>query len=164
MKQHPASPVEDARVGLAGPIWGLGATMAAYGVFLLTEWPSWAAIARVGAWINLFNLLPIPPLDGGRAFRAMGTSGRWICAAALAVMWFHTAEGLLVLLLLTAIIRALGKAADTSDRTSIVQYAGLVILFSLMSTIEVPVPSRDLRPDGLNPMPVGMKMQSQLKL
>jgi Zn-dependent protease len=29
------------------------------------------AIARVGAWINLFNLLPIPPLDGGRGFRPL---------------------------------------------------------------------------------------------
>ena len=33
LKQYPASPREEARVGLAGPIWGLGAAAAAYGTF-----------------------------------------------------------------------------------------------------------------------------------
>src|SRR5262245_12629675 len=63
LRQYPATPQEDARVGLAGPLWGLGAALAAYVVFLATGWSSWAAIARVGAWINLFNLLPVWQLD-----------------------------------------------------------------------------------------------------
>ncbi|MGH7337610.1 MAG: site-2 protease family protein, partial [Myxococcota bacterium] len=67
--QYPATPREDARVGLAGPLWGLYAVGACYAVHLATGWNSMAAIARVGAWINLFNLLPIATLDGGRLLR-----------------------------------------------------------------------------------------------
>ena len=68
LNQYPANPAEDARVGLAGPLWGLGAAVFAYAVFLATAIPFWAAIARTGALINLFNLLPIWQLDGGRGY------------------------------------------------------------------------------------------------
>jgi len=47
---------EDARVGLAGPIWGLGAAVVAYALSLAFDSPMMRAIATVGAWINLFNL------------------------------------------------------------------------------------------------------------
>src|SRR5439155_20796972 len=70
-QQSPANPIEDARVGLAGPIWGLGAALASLGLYLVTDWPICLAMARVGAWINLFNLLPLWPLDGGRGFQSL---------------------------------------------------------------------------------------------
>ena len=70
LKQYPADPREDARVGLAGPISGLGAAIASYLLFLVTGWEGWAAIAKAGAVLNLFNLMPLGPLDGGRAFRS----------------------------------------------------------------------------------------------
>ena len=63
-------PRQDARVGLAGPIWGLGAAIVCAIVPVVTGQPIWAALARFGAWINLFNLMPIWQLDGGRAFRS----------------------------------------------------------------------------------------------
>ena len=139
LKQHPASPREDARVGLAGPIWGLGAAVAAYGVFRLTGWPSWAAIARVGAWINLFNLLPIWQLDGGRAFHALSRGQRVAAAAALAAMWVVTKEGLLILLLLTAGFRAFGaQSVEKGDRVALAQYVLLVVALSAMCLLEVP--------------------------
>src|SRR2546430_11600704 len=70
LKQYPTDRREDARVGLAGPIWGAGAAIAAYGVYLATGAGIWGAIAHVGAYINLFNLLPVWQLDGGRGFRS----------------------------------------------------------------------------------------------
>src|SRR5258706_13079612 len=68
LKAYPASPSEDARVGLAGPIWGLGAAIVCMGMYLFTGSGLWAALAQTGAWINLFNLIPIWQLDGGRGF------------------------------------------------------------------------------------------------
>ena len=142
LKQSPANPREDARVGLAGPIWGLGAAVAAYLVYLVTDWPSWAAIARVGAWINLFNLLPIWQLDGGRGFRTLTQPQRWFIAAVIAGMWFLTGEGLLVLLLILAVVRASGKSdATEADRIGMWQFAFLVAALSLMCMIHVPVPA-----------------------
>src|SRR5579864_6762909 len=100
LRQALTDPRQDARVGMAGPLWGLGAAISAYGVSLVTGSPSFAAIARVGAWINLFNLMPLWTLDGGRAFRALNRPQRWLAVALIAVLWSVTYDGILVLLLL----------------------------------------------------------------
>jgi Zn-dependent protease len=61
----------EARVGLAGPILGsLGAALVAL-VGELTGSSLLIALAYFGFFINLFNLLPVVPLDGGRAAAAM---------------------------------------------------------------------------------------------
>jgi Zn-dependent protease len=61
----------EARVGLAGPV--LGSVGAAVCVLLwhLTGNDFWRALAFTGFFLNLFNLLPVVPLDGGRAMAAM---------------------------------------------------------------------------------------------
>ena len=66
LQQQIVNPREDADIGLAGPIYGLGAAAVSLGLWYCTEQPIFAAIAGVGAWINLFNLLPLGSLDGGR--------------------------------------------------------------------------------------------------
>src|SRR3989454_1596365 len=93
LKQYPASPREDARVGLAGPLWGLGAAAAAYAAYIGTGGGIWAAIAHFGAWVNLFNLVPVWQLDGGRGFRALTRRQRGIAAAVIALMWLATRRG-----------------------------------------------------------------------
>lgn len=61
----------EARVGLAGPILGsLGAALLVP-VWLATGNEFWQALAFTGFFLNLFNLLPVVPLDGGRAMAAM---------------------------------------------------------------------------------------------
>jgi Zn-dependent protease len=61
----------EARVGLAGPILGtVGAAMCLLvGEALNSDF--FRALAYIGFFLNLFNLLPIVPLDGGRAMAAM---------------------------------------------------------------------------------------------
>jgi Zn-dependent protease len=115
-KQPPASAYEDARVGLAGPWWGLGAAVAAYAGSVLGGGALWMAIAKVGAWINLLNLIPIWPLDGGRGFTALTREHRWTAVASLGAGWIITRDGLFMLLLIVAIGRALGSAPSTPDR------------------------------------------------
>jgi Zn-dependent protease len=76
----------EARVGLAGPILGsLGATVVAV-IAVLTGSDMLLALAYVGFLLNLFNLLPVVPLDGGRAMAAMAP---W--------MWFLGFGGLIAL-------------------------------------------------------------------
>src|SRR5581483_87748 len=61
----------EARVGLAGPILGSVGAVACIGVWQLTGSDLWRALAFTGLFLNLFNLLPVVPLDGGRAMAAM---------------------------------------------------------------------------------------------
>jgi Zn-dependent protease len=73
----------EARVGLAGPVLGsLGAALLVP-VWLLTDNDFWAALAFTGFFLNLFNLLPVVPLDGGRAMAAMAP---WMWFAGFAAM------------------------------------------------------------------------------
>jgi Zn-dependent protease len=61
----------EARVGLAGPILGTIGAAACLPVAWLTGADMWTALAFTGFFLNLFNLLPVTPLDGGRAMAAL---------------------------------------------------------------------------------------------
>jgi Zn-dependent protease len=61
----------EARVGLAGPILGSIGSAACILIWHVTGNDLWRALAYTGFLLNLFNLLPVVPLDGGRAMAAM---------------------------------------------------------------------------------------------
>jgi Zn-dependent protease len=138
-KQYPVDPVENARVALAGPLWGLGAALAAYAGFWLTHVPVLAAVAQVAAWINLFNLLCVPPLDGSKAFSALTETQRWLLVAVVAVALAVTRERLLILLLMAAFVRSMmGRGASRADARTLAEFAILVAALSAMCLIPVP--------------------------
>jgi Zn-dependent protease len=142
LRQRPANPREDARVGLAGPLWGLAAALTAWLAFRLGAGAVWGAVARLGAWINLFNLLPFWQLDGGRAFHTLSRRQRLVAAGALAVLWALSREGLLVLLLVGAAAQAFRRDAPAEDDAMILaQYIGLAAILTLLSQLPVPVPT-----------------------
>ena len=71
MKQLPHDAWKEAQVALAGPLLG---TLGAVAVWIAGEaYDSnfLRAMAFVGFLLNLFNLLPVVPLDGGRAVAAL---------------------------------------------------------------------------------------------
>ncbi|HET7416358.1 MAG TPA: site-2 protease family protein [Solirubrobacterales bacterium] len=74
--------VAEARVGLAGPILGSIGTLIPLAIWLATGSDLWRAIAYVGFFINLINLLPVLPLDGGRA---MAVLGPWVWLAGILI-------------------------------------------------------------------------------
>lgn len=80
----------EARVGLAGPILGsLGAAVVA-AIAFATDSHLLRALAFTGFLLNLFNLLPVLPLDGGRAMAAL-SPWMWLVGfaalVALIVVW-----------------------------------------------------------------------------
>jgi Zn-dependent protease len=141
LKQELTDPKQDARVGLAGPIWGLGAALVCLAVFVATRQPIFGALAQFGAFVNLFNLLPIWQLDGGRAFRSLTRSQRWLAVAAIAAAWAVTDDGLLVLLLIGGTARTLmDKPSDKPDAVALGQYALLVWVLAALSQLPVRLP------------------------
>ena len=61
----------EARVALAGPILGSLGAAACLGLWAATGNDLYRALAFTGFFLNLFNLLPVSPLDGGRAAAAI---------------------------------------------------------------------------------------------
>ncbi len=76
----------EARVGLAGPILGTLGTLIPLGIWIATGEEFWQALTYVGFFINLFNLLPVLPLDGGRAMAALSPWVWLVGYAALIVL------------------------------------------------------------------------------
>jgi Zn-dependent protease len=136
LKQYPIDPVEDSRVGLAGPLWGLGAAAAALVMSLITDSGSLAAIAKSAAWLNLFNLIPVWQLDGSRGFASLTRRDRWWAAGAIGLAWFLSQEGLLLIIAIAAAVRALGKKSpEKRDPVAFGQYVFLVAALTMVAAI-----------------------------
>jgi Zn-dependent protease len=71
MKRMPDDAAAEARVGLAGPILGAAGCLVPLAIYGATGEDFWRALAFTGFFLNLFNLLPVLPLDGGRAMAAL---------------------------------------------------------------------------------------------
>ena len=66
LKDQPRDVETEAYVALAGPLLGTVAAIACY-LVADADGPRWLmAVAYSGFFLNLFNLLPLSPLDGGR--------------------------------------------------------------------------------------------------
>jgi Zn-dependent protease len=76
----------EARIGLAGPVLGSLGSAVCLLIWAITGHDYWRALGYTGLFLNLFNLLPVVPLDGGRAMAAMTP---W--------MWFAGFAGIVVL-------------------------------------------------------------------
>ncbi len=133
---------EEAMVGLMGPVWGLGAALVAFVVWRTTGMPFWGVIAKVGAWINLFNLTPIWQLDGAHGFRAMTRTHRIVAALAILVAFALTHEGLLLLMLVVTTATLFGQGAKEPDRRAVVLYVGLIGALAALADVAVPMTLR----------------------
>jgi Zn-dependent protease len=75
----------EARVGLAGPVIGSLGAAALIPVGAATGNDLFTALAFTGFFLNLFNLLPVLPLDGGRAMAAL-SPWMWLVGFAALVL------------------------------------------------------------------------------
>jgi Zn-dependent protease len=139
MKQHPISPFEDARVGLAGPIWGTAAAIALFVMYYVTDAGVLGAIAHFAAWLNLFNLLPVWQLDGGRGMRALSRPQRVGLVCVILGMWLVTREGFLIVLAALAAYRLFTKDwPEEGDSRALSHFCSLIVVLALLMAIPIP--------------------------
>lgn len=103
-------------IALMGPIWGLGLSLLTGLLYLATDNPTFAAAASWMAMINLFNLLPINPLDGGRIMKSIAFS-------------LHSRAGLIFMII------GIGAAAYLA----VIAGLGLFLLLLLVGSIELSI-------------------------
>jgi len=89
MKKMPENAWREAEVALAGPVLGSLGAAAVWAAGSYYHSHFLVALAFVGFFINLFNLIPVVPLDGGRAVAALHPA-----------IWLLGLAGLVALLIL----------------------------------------------------------------
>lgn len=82
MKRQPTDAETEAFIAYGGPFLGSIGALLCYGLAIWMEQPVLLAIATVGFMINLFNLIPVHPLDGGRIVTAVT---RWLWGLGLII-------------------------------------------------------------------------------
>lgn len=137
LKQHVDDPVVDARIGLAGPIYGLGAALVAFLIGAATSNHIWYAIAQLGAYINLFNLIPVWQLDGSRGFHALGRGARLMITGIAGVMFLLTAQKMLLIIGAVAAYRAFQRTNVMTHRRTLAAFAVLLVALSVLAEIGV---------------------------
>jgi len=103
LKSRPHDAETEAFVGLAGPMLG---TVGAIGAWWLAreQGAHWLlAVAYAGFMINLFNLIPLPPMDGGRV-TAVLSPRIWLLGVPILgwMLWTHFSPILLIVAILAA--------------------------------------------------------------
>lgn len=139
---RPKDASQDARIGLAGPLWGLGAALAAWGLAYATGRSVFMPIAQLGALINFLNLSPVWQLDGARAFNALSRPQRWIATAGLIGCWVVTRQGTLLLVGLIAAWQAFRPAPARADRGALLLFLGIAAGLAWLADLTVPIPGR----------------------
>jgi Zn-dependent protease len=86
-KREADSAWAQAWMGIGGPIGGTVGALACHGIFLVTQNPLFLGLAYVGYFLNLLNLMPAIPLDGG-----------WIVGAISPWLWLVGLVGLATLM------------------------------------------------------------------
>lgn len=100
MRELPKDAAAEARVGLAGPVLGAAGCLVPLAIWQLSGSELFQALAFIGFFLNLFNLLPVLPLDGGRAMAALSPAMWFAGYALLAVLTFLWPNPIMLLVLL----------------------------------------------------------------
>jgi Zn-dependent protease len=126
----------EADVGLAGPLWGLGAAIVEYAIYRVTGNPFWATLTQWCALINLFNLTPVWQLDGAHAFKAMSRAHRLAATAALLAAVALTGERMLWLPFLGASWAVFTmRPTSRADLRAVGYYVALTGALSLLTAL-----------------------------
>jgi Zn-dependent protease len=147
MKELPDDAWKEAKVALAGPLLGSVGAAVCWVAGEATGSDLLIALAFVGFFLNLFNLVPITPLDGGRAAAALHPALWFIGLLLMVGLLVVRPNPILVLIVVLGGLdlwrrwRERGEAADyyrltTAQRTSVaVVYLGLVLALALAVSV-----------------------------
>jgi len=98
LKELPDNAFAEALTAAGGPLLGTLGAIGCAGAGLATGNPFWFALASSGFLLNLFNLLPMSPLDGGRIIGAISPR-LWILGLAAAIFLFYLTWSLILALI-----------------------------------------------------------------
>ncbi len=123
-------------IALAGPFAGLLTAVACGGIAIWAKAPLFSALAHVGAWINLINLIPVFGLDGAQATYSLDRTQRWLVLATSLIFFGMLHEGPFLFIALGMGWRLWqGGFPEKPSTKSLVQF--VLLLFALGTVIAI---------------------------
>lgn len=148
LKELPKNVEMEAWVGYGGPLLGSIGALVCLGIYFATNEIIYLILAHTGFMLNLFNLIPIHPMDGGRITGAL-SRWFWVVGWIVGVAWFilggHNPLMFIILLMgafkiFSAFFKKEGERdpsyyqiSATSRAWIALAYFSLVIVLSFMS-------------------------------
>jgi len=119
MKGGPNDRDTEAEIAYGGPLAGTAVSLVAVGLCLALDSLLFMALAYTGFFLNLFNLTPISPLDGGRVAQAFSRRAWWLGLVVLAGIFFWTHSPQLLLIAVLALPRLFAKDGVDAEREAL---------------------------------------------
>lgn len=94
----------EAYVGFGGPLLGTISALACAVPYIFTLEPIWLTLSFVGIIINLFNMIPISPLDGGRITQVIDRNFKYLGLGLLLLFTLLMGEPGMLLIWIAVII------------------------------------------------------------
>jgi Zn-dependent protease len=148
LKDKPHDAQTEAFIGLGGPLLGSAAALLVYFWARSEASNLLLAVAYAGFFLNLFNLIPLSPLDGGR-ITAVLSPRIWLLGVPVlaAMFWFRPSPMLILIAVLAApqVVKAWKYRSDSEEAktyyavSSAIKweygfyYLGLLIFLAIMS-------------------------------
>jgi Zn-dependent protease len=102
LKDQPHDVETEAYIGMAGPVLGTLGALACYFLARSQDSALLLALSYAGFFINLFNLIPLSPFDGGR-ITAIISPRMWLVGVPiLAALFFYRPSPMLILIAVLA--------------------------------------------------------------
>jgi Zn-dependent protease len=119
MKDSPRDRDVEAAIAYGGPLAGTAVSLLAAALGLAFDSQLFLALAYTGFFLNLFNLTPVSPLDGGRVAQAFSRRA-WIMGLVVLgaiFLWTHSVQLLLIAAL--ALPRLFSSASGEAEREAL---------------------------------------------
>ncbi|MGY5957806.1 site-2 protease family protein [Kosakonia sp. BK9b] len=132
----------EAWVGIAGPLSGSLAALACYYLAEYLNSSLLMAVAYAGFLLNLFNLIPVPPLDGGRITVAISRKIWYLGVPVLLCFFYLHPSPLLLIVCFLAVSQMVARRNETPNLSTLTPgkrleysllYFGLIAWLSLMT-------------------------------
>lgn len=118
LKDLPHDAETEAYVGLGGPLLGTVGAIACYFI-ARNEDSTWLlAVAYSGFFLNLFNLIPLSPFDGGRITAVLSPRIWLLGVPVLGALFFYNPSPMLILIALLAapqVMKAIRYRSDSPE-------------------------------------------------